>query len=82
MSASITDKMGFLLFTSTELSINIDNLETRFREIPTWSSLNALIYVSSINEEYDVLITSADLATLHSFEDIYNIIVARINGNK
>jgi acyl carrier protein len=73
----------FLEFTAYEMSIAKNNisLETRFRDIPSWSSLNALIFVSRINEETNILITSGDLSELDRLEDIYILIKKRKNGD-
>jgi acyl carrier protein len=84
MSLLLNDIKIFLEFTASELSIskNSISLETRFREIPSWSSLNALIYISRINEETNVLITSGDLAGIDNLGDIYKMIKERKNGHK
>lgn len=72
----------FLQFTATELMIPIEKIsfETKFRQIPTWSSLNALIYISRINEETNVLISANDLVKSETIEDIYQLILKRSNG--
>ncbi|MBP9186064.1 MAG: hypothetical protein KBE91_00175 [Bacteroidia bacterium] len=84
MSINLTNKDAFLAFTSTELLIPADEvlLASTFRTASNWSSLNALIYISRINEETEVLITSSELAELNTFEDIFQLIVAKTNGNK
>jgi acyl carrier protein len=82
MSLPLNEIETFLDFTSSELSIskNSISLETRFRDIPSWSSLNALIYISRINEETNVLITSGDLSEIVNLGDIYKLIKERSNG--
>lgn len=72
----------FLNITANELMIEEQSisLETTFRDIATWSSLNALLYVSRINDETNVLISSTDLASSRTLNDLYKIIVSRING--
>ncbi|MFN3446049.1 MAG: hypothetical protein ACK44D_09925 [Bacteroidia bacterium] len=82
MSLPLQEIESFLDFTASELSIskNSISLETQFRDIPSWSSLNALIYISRINEETDVLITSGDLSELNSLGDIYRLTKTRKNG--
>jgi acyl carrier protein len=84
MSLSLNEIETFLDFTASELSIskNSISLETRFRNVPSWSSLNALIYISRINEETNVLITSGDLARFDSLGDIFKMIKERKNGHK
>ncbi len=83
MSLPLNDVEAFLEFTALEMSIekNSISLETRFRDIPSWSSLNALIFVSRINEETNILITSGDLSELDKLEDIYTLIKKRKNGD-
>lgn len=82
MSLPLQEIETFLDFTASELSIskNSISLETKFRDIPSWSSLNALIYISRINEETEVLITSGDLSELNNLGDIYRLINTRKNG--
>lgn len=60
-----------------ELSIDkqLISASTNFRDIPTWGSLNALLLISRINEEYDVFLTSSDLALCTTILDIYSVII-------
>lgn len=51
-----------------------------FRELSTWSSLNALIFVSSIHEQTGVLISSEDLAACISFKDLFEYIQNHLHG--
>lgn len=79
---SINNKNSFLDFVASELMISKTEIdfETEFRKIPTWSSLNALIFISRINEELDVLISSSDLASIKTIDEIYNLIVWKMHG--
>ena len=72
----------FLKFTATELLIPFDkiSLNDEFRGLSTWSSLNVLVYISRINEETNVLISSLELADLKTLNDIYNLISSKSNG--
>jgi len=72
----------FLKFTATELLMPLDkiSLNDEFRGLSTWSSLNALVYISRINEETNVLISSLELADLKTLNDIYNLISSKSNG--
>lgn len=82
MKSILNNENTFLEFTANELMVSLDeiNFETEFRFISSWSSLNALIYISSINEETSVFISSTDLAQLVSIRDLYNLILSRSNG--
>ncbi len=68
----------FLEFTAKELLVDANEigLNTVFRDLPRWSSLNALIYVSRIKEEYNVMISSQQLAASKSLSDLYMLIQA------
>lgn len=70
---------NFLQFTADELLVSAGEVtaETAFRDIRTWSSLNALIFVSRISEETDVLISAGDLASCQTLGDIHNLVISR-----
>lgn len=72
----------FLQFTADELLVDANeiNKNTTFRSIRTWSSLNALVLISRINEEIDVLISASDLSSCQTLEDIHLLLKSRFNG--
>lgn len=80
MSTLSLDK--FLQLTAAEFTVSQESisLDTVFRHIPSWNSLNALLYISKINEETGVFITSGDLSALVSLADIFNLINSQCNG--
>ncbi len=82
MDPDLLLKENFLKFTATELMVPVEKVsfETVYRQISTWSSLNALIYISRINEETNVLISADDLVKSKTIEDIYQLILKRFNG--
>nr|WP_315164626.1 acyl carrier protein [uncultured Flavobacterium sp.] len=82
MNSSLSKRKDFINFTAIELMVPEESIsfETNFRDIPTWSSLTALLYISRINEEIDVLISSTDLASAKTLDDIYQIVISRTNG--
>lgn len=80
MLQNFSDLNTFLLFAENELQINPLFEYTEFRKVTTWSSLNALLFISTIHEQYDVLISSADLASCVTLGDIHRLILNRING--
>ncbi len=83
MNLSVMTPEEFLAITASELMVteNSISLETTFRDISTWSSLNALLFISRVNDETNVLISSTDLASSKTLNDIYKIVVSRINGS-
>jgi acyl carrier protein len=68
----------FLTFAKTELNVMDDiSLDTAFRKLPIWSSLNALILISRIHEETGILISSSELASMITFGDIFDKIISQ-----
>lgn len=78
----IQNETTFLTFISTELLVSLEeiSMSTELRQIRTWSSLNALVLISRINEEIDVIISSVDLASIGSIADLYSFLLAQKNG--
>ncbi len=78
----IQNETTFLTFISTELLVSLEDISmsTELRQIRTWSSLNALVLISRINEEIDVIISSVDLASIGSIADLYSFLLAQKNG--
>lgn len=78
----LTHPDTFLHFVSAELQVGADRIsdETEFRGIATWSSLNALLFISRVNEESNVLISAADLAGCKTLGDIRRLIIRRSHG--
>lgn len=51
--------------------------DTHFRELEEWGSLTALSVISMVDDEYDVVITGADLRSCTTIEDLYNIVKSK-----
>lgn len=78
----IGNETSFLTFISTELLVTLDeiSMSTELRQIRTWSSLNALVLISRINEELDVIISSVDLARINTIAELYSFLLIQKNG--
>lgn len=50
---------------------------TEFKNLDEWGSLTALSIVSMVDEEYDKRITGADLRSVSTIEELYNIVEAK-----
>ncbi len=48
--------------------------ETKFRSLARWDSMAALLFLSMVDEEYGVRISSADLEKCDSVENLFNLI--------
>ena len=51
---------------------------TRFKELDEWSSLLALSVIAMVDEEYDVEFRGDDIRGSKTVEDLYNMVVTRI----
>ena len=81
---NLSENQVFHEFVAKELGINSAdfNLETKFRELTIWSSLNALYLMTRISEEEEVFISAAEIASCSTFSDIHRLIQKKINGNQ
>ncbi|MCE2740455.1 MAG: hypothetical protein LW669_03095 [Sphingobacteriales bacterium] len=72
----------FLNFTAQELNVPIQNLHEQitFKNIPTWSSLNALLYLARIHNETGVLLSSTELSELNTLRDLFDQIISKQHG--
>jgi len=56
----------------SEITIN-----TVFKDLEEWSSLQSLSVIAMCDEEYDVKIKGDDIRNANTVEDLYNIVVER-----
>ena len=61
------------LFEETEILFTPD---TKFKELPEWSSLMALSVIAMIDEEYGVTINGGSIRESETIEDLYNFVKA------
>ena len=51
--------------------------DTRFREIPEWSSLTALSIIAMIDEEYGVALKGDDVRSANTIKDLFDVVQSR-----
>lgn len=56
----------------------IFSIETEFRSIDEWSSINALSIIAMVDEVYGVKLTGDDIRKSATLEDLYNIVKSRL----
>lgn len=56
--------------------ITVD-LQTEFRQLPTWDSLTGMSVLVMIKDEYGVDMTDKDLKACNTVEDIYTFVAAK-----
>lgn len=72
------DKEEFLAWIQKELSMeNLPKGNVAFREIPTWSSLNALLIMTHAFEKWKVLLTAQQLAEATTLDHIWEFLNAK-----
>ena len=76
------NKHAFLDFTSQELNVPIEILheEMNFKNLATWSSLNALLYLARIHHETGVLLTSTELSKHNTLQELFEQIISKQHG--
>lgn len=72
----------FIEAAASELMTPAELLDsnTVFREIPNWTSLNALLLISKLNELTGVFITSSDLVNMKTLGELYSLIAGKHHG--
>lgn len=50
---------------------------SKFRDIPSWSSITALSIIAMVDEEYGVQLTGDDMRSSQTIEDVFNKVAAK-----
>jgi len=50
--------------------------DTNFRDLPNWSSMNALIILAMFETEFDITITGDNLRSSNTIKDLYGFLPA------
>ena len=51
--------------------------DTKYRQLDEWSSLSGLSIISMIDEEFDKQITGADLRSVLTIDELYNLVKSK-----
>lgn len=51
--------------------------ETVFKDLDEWGSLTALSIISMVDEEYDKRVTGAELRSVSTIEELYNLVESK-----
>jgi acyl carrier protein len=62
--ASQFDNTDFKVFKS----------DTEFRQLDNWSSVTALLIISMIDDEYEVIISGEDIVNSLTIQDLFDIV--------
>lgn len=53
--------------------------ETRFRELPDWSSLAALTIIAMIDDEYDIVLKGDEMRSANTVGELFNIVASKLD---
>lgn len=70
----------FVKFFAGEFSLTPEETfepSTRYRELEEWGSLTALSVISAIDDEMDVQMTGAELRSVNTIEELYNLVMSK-----
>jgi acyl carrier protein len=51
---------------------------TNYREIENWGSMHALIIIALVDTEWDVSLSGSDLKSTNTIQELYDIVVSKI----
>lgn len=53
------------------------NMETKFRELEEYSSLNALAILNMINKKYAVLLKAEEMRTTNTIKELFDLVQSK-----
>lgn len=53
------------------------NSLTNFREVISWSSMNSLVVIILLENEYDVIVTDEALKAVNTFQELYDLVISK-----
>ena len=52
--------------------------ETRFRDLPDWSSLAALTIIAMIDDEYDIVLKGEEMRSTNTIGELFNLVASKL----
>lgn len=62
------------------LAADVVTLDTEFRQLPDWSSMQSLIVIASFDWEYGVTVSAEELKAAKTVGDLYAIVNAKVTA--
>jgi acyl carrier protein len=53
-------------------------METRFRELEEWSSLNALAILNMISKKYNLVLKAEEMRTTNTIQELFNLVQSKL----
>lgn len=74
------DPAGFLAHFAAQfegLSVSEVSLETEFRQLPDWSSMQSLMVIATFDWEYGVTVSADELKAAKTVGDLYRLVLSK-----
>ena len=55
--------------------------QTKFRELPEWTSLEALLIITMIDDEYEVVLQPDEMRKTNTIQELYDLVASK-TGNE
>ncbi len=52
--------------------------ETRFRELEEWSSLVALLVITMVDEEYDIVLPPEEMRKTNTIQELFDLVQSKL----
>jgi len=62
-----------------ETEVSVFTMETRFRELDEWSSLNALAILNMIGKKYCVILKPEDMKKTNTIQELFDLVKSYTN---
>ncbi len=59
-----------------DLPIESVSLQTEFRQLPDWSSMQSLVVIASFDWEYGATVSAEELKAAKTIDDLYQLVIA------
>lgn len=69
-----TDFLRLFAEQFDDTPIELFTLQLKYKDLDEWSSVTALSVISMVDDEFDKLITGADLRSVETIEELYDLI--------
>lgn len=53
-------------------------METRFRELEEWSSLNALAILNMISKKYNLVLKAEEMRTTNTIQELFDLVQSKL----
>ncbi len=63
-----------------ELAAADVSMDTEFRQLPDWTSMQSLVVIASFDWEYGATVSAEELKTAQTVGDLFAIVNAKVNA--